>query len=79
MKASAVSIGTCEDVLSLISGGFDSGVSSYMLMRRGCRVHYCFNLAALPMRLASAVLRIICGTASAAHTAFALWRLTLSQ
>ena len=32
-------IGTQEDVLSLISGGFDSGVSSYMLMRRGCRVH----------------------------------------
>lgn len=30
-------IGTQEDVLSLISG-----VSSYMLMRRGCRVHYCF-------------------------------------
>lgn len=72
-------IGTQEDVLSLISGGFDSGVSSYMLMRRGCRVHYCFNLAAPPMRLASARLRIICGTASAAHTAFALWRLTLSQ
>ncbi|MDU7307034.1 MAG: THUMP domain-containing protein, partial [Escherichia coli] len=37
-----VPIGTQEDVLSLISGGFDSGVSSYMLMRRGCRVHYCF-------------------------------------
>ncbi len=35
-------ISTQEDVLSLISGGFDSGVSSYMLMRRGCRVHYCF-------------------------------------
>ncbi|MGL9723344.1 tRNA uracil 4-sulfurtransferase ThiI [Sodalis sp. (in: enterobacteria)] len=35
-------IGTQEDVLSLISGGFDSGVSSYMLMRRGCRVNYCF-------------------------------------
>lgn len=35
-------VGTQEDVLSLISGGFDSGVSSYMLMRRGCRVHYCF-------------------------------------
>jgi len=35
-------IGSQEDVLSLISGGFDSGVSSYMLMRRGCRVHYCF-------------------------------------
>lgn len=35
-------IGTQGDVLSLISGGFDSGVSSYMMMRRGCRVHFCF-------------------------------------
>ncbi|MCW9709753.1 tRNA 4-thiouridine(8) synthase ThiI [Avibacterium sp. 21-586] len=35
-------IGTQEDVVSLISGGFDSGVSSYMLIRRGSRVHYCF-------------------------------------
>jgi len=35
-------IGTQEEVLSLISGGFDSGVSSYMLMRRGCRVNFCF-------------------------------------
>ena len=35
-------IGTQEDVLSLISGGFDSGVSSYMLIRRGSRVHYFF-------------------------------------
>lgn len=35
-------VGTQEDVMSLISGGFDSGVSSYMLMRRGCRVHFCF-------------------------------------
>ncbi|MDF7671318.1 tRNA 4-thiouridine(8) synthase ThiI [Orbaceae bacterium ESL0721] len=34
--------GTQEDVISLISGGFDSGVSSYMFIRRGCRVHYCF-------------------------------------
>ncbi len=34
--------GTQEDVISLISGGFDSAVSSYMLMRRGSRVHYCF-------------------------------------
>lgn len=33
---------TQEDVLSLISGGFDSSVSSYMFMRRGSRVHYCF-------------------------------------
>nr|BET44607.1 MAG: tRNA 4-thiouridine(8) synthase ThiI [Candidatus Aschnera chinzeii] len=35
-------IGTQGNVLSLISGGFDSTVSSYMLLRRGCRVHYCF-------------------------------------
>lgn len=35
-------IGTQEEVLSLLSGGFDSGVASYMLMRRGCRVHFCF-------------------------------------
>ncbi|CUX95917.1 tRNA sulfurtransferase [Candidatus Mikella endobia] len=35
-------IGTQENVLSLISGGFDSGVSSYMMMRRGCKVNYCF-------------------------------------
>lgn len=35
-------IGTQEDVLSLLSGGFDSSVSSYMLLRRGSRVHYCF-------------------------------------
>ncbi len=44
MKVLAVSRLAPEDVLSLISGGFDSGVSSYMLMRRGCRVHYRFNL-----------------------------------
>lgn len=35
-------IGTQADVLSLLSGGFDSSVSSYMLLRRGSRVHYCF-------------------------------------
>lgn len=35
-------IATQESVLSLISGGFDSGVSSYDLIRRGSRVHYCF-------------------------------------
>ncbi|CAL1329326.1 tRNA uracil 4-sulfurtransferase ThiI [Candidatus Providencia siddallii] len=35
-------IGTQENVLSLISGGIDSCVSSYMLIRRGCCVHYCF-------------------------------------
>ncbi|MFM2482257.1 tRNA uracil 4-sulfurtransferase ThiI [Celerinatantimonas sp. YJH-8] len=35
-------IATQESVLSLISGGFDSGVASYELIRRGSRVHYCF-------------------------------------
>lgn len=35
-------IGSQDDVLSLISGGFDSTVSSYQLMRRGLRTHYCF-------------------------------------
>lgn len=33
---------TQEDVLSLISGGFDSSVSSFAFMRRGSRVHFCF-------------------------------------
>ena len=33
---------TQNSVLSLLSGGFDSGVSSYDMIRRGCRVHYCF-------------------------------------
>jgi thiamine biosynthesis protein ThiI len=35
-------IPTQEDVLSLISGGFDSGVATYHLMRRGARTHFCF-------------------------------------
>jgi len=35
-------LGTQESILSLISGGFDSGVSSYQLIKRGSRVHYCF-------------------------------------
>ncbi len=33
---------TQEDVLSLISGGFDSAVASFAFMRRGSRVHYVF-------------------------------------
>ncbi|MBT1062954.1 tRNA 4-thiouridine(8) synthase ThiI [Bowmanella sp. Y26] len=33
---------TQEDVVSLISGGFDSGVASYQMIRRGARTHYCF-------------------------------------
>lgn len=33
---------TQEDVLSLISGGFDSAVASFMFIRRGSRVHYVF-------------------------------------
>ena len=35
-------IGTQEEVLSLISGGFDSAVASMQLMRRGCKVHFLF-------------------------------------
>ena len=31
-----------EDVLSLMSGGFDSAVSSYLTIKRGSRTHYCF-------------------------------------
>ena len=33
----------CQDsVLSLISGGFDSSVSSYLGIKRGLQTHYCF-------------------------------------
>ena len=33
---------TQEDVLSLISGGFDSSVASFEFIRRGAKTHYCF-------------------------------------
>lgn len=33
---------TQEDVVSLISGGFDSSVSSYHMIRRGAKTHFCF-------------------------------------
>ena len=35
-------IGMQDKVLSLISGGFDSGVSTYNMMKRGCRVDFLF-------------------------------------
>ena len=35
-------IGTQGDVVSLISGGFDSTVASYQCVKRGLRTHYCF-------------------------------------
>lgn len=35
-------LGSQEPVLSLISGGFDSTVSSYLTIKRGIRTHYCF-------------------------------------
>ena len=35
-------MGTQGQVLSLLSGGFDSGVSSYMSMKRGFKTHFCF-------------------------------------
>ncbi len=35
-------IGTQDPVLSLVSGGFDSTVASYLMMKRGIRTHFCF-------------------------------------
>ncbi|WBA82454.1 tRNA uracil 4-sulfurtransferase ThiI [Endozoicomonas sp. GU-1] len=35
-------LGSQEPVLSLISGGFDSTVSSFLTMKRGIRTHFCF-------------------------------------
>ncbi|MEW6996765.1 tRNA uracil 4-sulfurtransferase ThiI [Colwelliaceae bacterium BS250] len=35
-------IASQEDVLSLMSGGFDSAVSSFQMIKRGARTHYCF-------------------------------------
>ena len=35
-------LATQDDVLSLLSGGFDSAVASFQFIKRGCRVHYCF-------------------------------------
>lgn len=35
-------IGTQDPVLSLVSGGFDSTVASYLTMRRGLRTHFLF-------------------------------------
>lgn len=35
-------LGTQDGVLSLVSGGFDSSVSTYLTMRRGLITHFCF-------------------------------------
>jgi tRNA uracil 4-sulfurtransferase len=35
-------IGQQESCVSLISGGYDSTVSSYLMMKRGIRTHFCF-------------------------------------
>lgn len=35
-------LGTQEEVLSLLSGGFDSALASMQFIKRGSRVHYCF-------------------------------------
>ncbi len=44
-------LGTQGGVLSLISGGFDSAVSSYFSIRRGLLTHYCFLIwVAMSMR-----------------------------
>lgn len=34
--------GSIESVVSLMSGGFDSTVASYLMMKRGLKTHYCF-------------------------------------
>ena len=35
----------CQDsTLSLISGGFDSSVSTYLSIKRGLQTHYCFSV-----------------------------------
>ena len=31
-----------EEVVSLVSGGYDSGVATYQMIRRGARTHFCF-------------------------------------
>lgn len=35
-------VGTQDPVLSLVSGGYDSTVASYLTMKRGLRTHFCF-------------------------------------
>jgi tRNA uracil 4-sulfurtransferase len=35
-------MGQQESCVSLISGGFDSSVASYLMMKRGIRTHFCF-------------------------------------
>ena len=35
-------VGMQDKVISLISGGFDSGVSTYSMMKRGCKVDFLF-------------------------------------
>jgi thiamine biosynthesis protein ThiI len=35
-------LGSIDPVVSLISGGFDSTVSTYLTMKRGMRTHFCF-------------------------------------
>ncbi|MGK2914730.1 MAG: tRNA uracil 4-sulfurtransferase ThiI [Porticoccaceae bacterium] len=35
-------LGTQDAVMSLISGGFDSTVASFLTMKRGLRTHFCF-------------------------------------
>ncbi len=35
-------VGSSGEVLSLLSGGIDSPVASYLMMARGCRVHFIF-------------------------------------
>lgn len=38
-----------SDVLSLISGGYDSAVASYLMIRKGLRTHYLFLTSVVPL------------------------------
>ncbi|MEN9868195.1 MAG: thiamine biosynthesis protein ThiI, partial [Pseudomonadota bacterium] len=35
-------LATQDDVLCMLSGGYDSAVAAFQFIKRGCRVHYCF-------------------------------------
>jgi adenylyl- and sulfurtransferase ThiI len=46
-------LGSLEQTLVLMSGGFDSTVAAYQMMRRGLMTHFCFfNLGGGPLSVA---------------------------
>lgn len=66
-------LGSLEQTLVLMSGGFDSTVAAYQMMRRGLITHFCFSTWVVA--LTSWALwkwPITCGTSSAARTVYCL-------